>query len=68
MVWLEMSHFVMRLIGTAVLILASLGTLPAGAVETWKHGIVEAKGDSGFLFVTAWRAFTEQLGQQRGVL
>lgn len=62
MVRLEMAHFVLRLMGAAALALAGLGPLPADAAETWKHGIVEAKGDSGFLFMSARRGFAERHG------
>jgi NitT/TauT family transport system substrate-binding protein len=41
---------------------AALAFTPAHAGEVWKHGIVEAKGDSGFLFQAAEGGFGEKRG------
>ncbi len=54
--------FCLALVEAAVPALAGLGPLPADAAQTWTHGIVEAKGDSGFLFMSARRGFAERHG------
>lgn len=51
----------------AALILAATGGLSgsawaAGALSPWKHGVVEAKGDSAFLFMPLHGGFTEARG------
>jgi NitT/TauT family transport system substrate-binding protein len=51
-----------------IVIIATAGLIPgagafaAGSLEPWKHGIVEAKGDSAFLFMPMHGGFTEQRG------
>src|SRR5438067_2484430 len=39
-------------------------TLPAGAQELkiWRHGVVEAKADAGFVFMAQQRGFAEKQG------
>jgi len=44
--------------------LAAVLTSPAGAqqLKTWRHGIVQAKSDSGFVFMAANGGFAEKYG------
>src|ERR1700741_1048008 len=51
---MEICSSVFAIAGSVALALA---TTPAQAQEAWKHGIVEAKGDSGFLFQAAEGGF-----------
>src|SRR5262249_36524002 len=48
-------------LGVAIVAAVSLGSA-ASAQEAWRHGIVEAKGDSGFLFQAAEGGFDEKHG------
>jgi NitT/TauT family transport system substrate-binding protein len=50
----------LRLGAVALAMLAGMST--PYAADAWKHGIVEAKGDSGFLFQAAEGGFAKKLG------
>lgn len=51
------------LAGTAVLLTASLSAEPANAqLKTWRHGIVEAKSDAGFIMMAAEDGFDQKEG------
>jgi NitT/TauT family transport system substrate-binding protein len=49
-----------RLFSIAGSVVAICAFTPAHAQEVWKHGIVEAKGDSGFLFQAAEGGFAQK--------
>ena len=54
-----------RLVGITSLALAALllASLPAAAQEKlWRHGVVEAKSDAGFVFMAQQRGFAEKQG------
>jgi NitT/TauT family transport system substrate-binding protein len=53
------SYFV-PLAVTAMLALAA--AQPAAAADKWRHGVVVAKGDSGFLFMAARNGFDKKYG------
>jgi len=56
----DLSKSALRL---AVITLAGMVGVSSGqAADSWKHGIVEAKGDSGILFQAADGGFAEKLG------
>jgi NitT/TauT family transport system substrate-binding protein len=53
----------LRICAVAAAVLASSAlTSVAGTQEAWRHGIVEAKGDSGFLFQAAEGGFDQKHG------
>jgi NitT/TauT family transport system substrate-binding protein len=51
-------------IGSAVALAVALAAAPAGAqpLKTWKHGIVQAKSDAGFVFMVSNGGFAEKQG------
>jgi NitT/TauT family transport system substrate-binding protein len=54
--------FNIAMIALFAAVLSSHSALAADRLSAWKHGIVEAKGDSAFLFMPVHGGFTENRG------
>src|SRR5215475_13924412 len=54
----------MKTLISAALAIAILTAAPASAqqLKTWRHGVVQAKSDSGFVFMAANGGFAEKYG------
>src|ERR1700686_2303351 len=50
----------MRLVAAVVLLLA--GSAQAQELKPWKHGVIEPKGDAGFMLMVGRRGFAERHG------
>ena len=46
----------------AALMLAALGLVSAEELKPWKHGVIEPKGDAGFMLMVGTRGFAEKHG------
>ena len=44
------------------LVLAGLATAQAAELRPWKHGVIEPKGDAGFMLMVGQRGFAEKYG------
>lgn len=56
------AFFNIAAVAAAAIGLSVGNALAAGDLSPWKHGIVEAKGDSAFLFMPVHGGFTEKYG------
>jgi NitT/TauT family transport system substrate-binding protein len=67
-----MLSFAIRRTGTFVTVAALLafgiGPSPAQDLKTWRHGIIEAKSDAGFVLMASRRGFAEKQGLQIEIL
>lgn len=67
-----MRTIVARVIGScfvpAVLFALGIAPLSAQQLKTWRHGIIEAKSDAGFVLMASRRGFAEKQGLQIEIL
>lgn len=55
-------------VAAALLVVLGIGPLPAQDLKTWRHGIIEAKSDAGFILMASRRGFAEKQGLKIEVL
>jgi NitT/TauT family transport system substrate-binding protein len=47
---------------TALVAIVIVGAAPADELKSWKHGVIEPKGDAGFMMMVGQRGFSEKHG------
>jgi len=58
----------LRLCVTAAVVLLTASSAAAQPLKTWRHGIIEAKSDAGFMLMASRRGFAEKQGLKVDIL
>jgi NitT/TauT family transport system substrate-binding protein len=58
----------LRLCVTAAVVLLAASSAAAQPLKTWRHGIIEAKSDAGFMLMASRRGFAEKQGLKVDIL